>query len=403
MRDIFSWKAWFFYALFAFWPTLHAMAIRRLCEKASSSSFPGAAFFAAGLSSAFLYSGLEYFRCEVWFLNCPWLALGYGQSGDLSIYQSLGIWGVFGLTFLIIFFNFSLLAFILARRIAGIIFCSLLLVWISHYGTKKLETEVYGQQIKALLVQDESYSFDRLLSLSKNRTDENLIIWPENSFYIKEGESSEPYTARFSATFKDKNFRALLPVGIKTEKDGKIKRENFAIFLDPKTMEKQIYRKMHPVPFVEKGLKKGPPPEPVKYGENNIGVQICYDLNFENGSRILANKGARILLAPTNDPIEWTSKQQRQHADMSSARAVENNLWILRPATSGISQVIDNRGRIRAEMYSGESGTLSAQAQLLGGGTFYSRTGWLLPLICLILSPFILLWAFLPLQKRNLH
>ncbi len=399
MRDIFSWKTWIFYAIFSFWPTIHSLALRKIWTKAKS--FSSTSIWISGFLVSALYTGLEYFRCEVWFLNCPWLALGYGQSSNHALYQGIDILGVFSITFFIIFFNFSILALICARKISPLIFSVFLMLILTFYGENKIKKPFGKESIKSMLVQDESYSFERLFNMSKIIKDEDIIIWPENSFFLKEGESIFQYLDKISETFKNKKIGILVPVGIKKEKDGRIKRENFAIFMDTKYSKKQIYKKMHPVPFIESGLDRGPEPEPIEYHSKKLGVQICYDLNFENGSRILARKGAQIILAPTNDPIEWTAKQQRQHADMSSARAIENGLWILRPATSGISQVIDKYGFTHAEIPSATSATLTASAFLENGQTFYNRYGWLFPKTCLFLSLFILIYAFYPLNSRK--
>lgn len=401
MRNIFSWKAWLFYAIFSFWPSIHAIALRNIWAKAKSFSFSFTSIWISGFLVAALYTGLEYFRCEVWFLNCPWLAIGYGQNSNLALYQSIDIFGVFSMTFLAILFNFSLLALICARRISLLVFSIFLILTLTFYGESKIKKPFSQKSLKAMLVQDESYSFDRLLNMSKNIKDEEIIVWPENSFFLKEGEYLSKYTSKILESFKGKKIGILVPIGVKKEKDGKIERENFAVFINTSSSEKQIYKKMHPVPFIESGLENGPEPEPIEYNSKKIGIQICYDLNFENGSRIVAKKGAQIILAPTNDPIEWTSKQQKQHADMSSARAIENGLWILRPATSGISQVIDKYGFIHSQIPSNTSATLSANVFLEKGETFYNKYGWLFPKICLFLSPFVLIYAFYPLSFKK--
>ncbi|NLI09496.1 MAG: hypothetical protein GX447_01910 [Elusimicrobia bacterium] len=399
MRSLFGWQAWIFYAIFAFWPALHSLALKKFFEKAQKTFFIWLSVI--GLSA--LYAGLEYFRSEIWFLNCPWLGLGYAQHSNPAIYQSLSFWGVFGLTFFIIFFNLSLFSVLAKRIFSPFLTAAVILIILNFWGEKRLLSDIKGEPIKALLIQDESYSFDKLLSMSKNRKDEDIIIWPENSFYINEKEEYIRKAEEFRKAFPKKSFYALLPMGIKKEINGKIKRENFAALLNTANGEIQIYEKMHPVPFVEKGLKKGPYPYPLNYKDKKIGVQICYDLNFQNGSSALAWQKAGIILAPTNDPIEWSEKQQRQHADMSSARAVENGVWILRPATSGISQVIDPLGRVKAEIKSAESSVLSAQAEIVKTpDTFYSKYGRFIPFLLLVFSCIVLIFAFLPFAKKDI-
>ena len=48
-----------------------------------------------------VWIGVEYFRSELWWLECSWLALGYSQSSSLSAMQSASLWGVYGISGLI--------------------------------------------------------------------------------------------------------------------------------------------------------------------------------------------------------------------------------------------------------------------------------------------------------------
>ena len=98
----------------------------------------------------------------------------------------------------------------------------------------------------------------------------------------------------------------------------------------------------------------------------------------------MAGLGARLLAVPNLDPMEWKDWQHRQHSGMAPMRAVESGLWVARAASSGISQVIDPAGRVKAALPSGRSGVLAAKARLKEGGTPYTRLGWLLAPLCMM-------------------
>lgn len=61
-----------------------------------------------------------------------------------------------------------------------------------------------------------------------------------------------------------------------------------------------------------------------------IGIQICYDIEFPEGTRILAERGAEIVLCPSYTDAEAGYWRVR---NCSQARAIENQLYV---ALSGL-------------------------------------------------------------------
>ena len=62
-----------------------------------------------------------------------------------------------------------------------------------------------------------------------------------------------------------------------------------------------------------------------------IGVQICWDNYFPEGSRILALRGAQVIIAPTAAALASQSRWE----NMICANAISNNVFILRVNRSG--------------------------------------------------------------------
>ncbi|MBI5573354.1 MAG: hypothetical protein HY919_02205, partial [Elusimicrobia bacterium] len=125
---------------------------------------------------------------------------------------------------------------------------------------------------------------------------------------------------------------------------------------------------------------------PVDTPKGKIGIQICYDLDFEDGTRELANQGAEVILVPNLDPVSYGKLQHLQHSAMSPMRAVESGLWLARAASSGISQIIDPSGRIVSSLELFKEDALTGYVYLKKGGTVYTKIGWLLHKLCLFLS-----------------
>ena len=64
----------------------------------------------------------------------------------------------------------------------------------------------------------------------------------------------------------------------------------------------------------------------------------------------LTRRGAEILLMPTLDEGGWGGTQHVEHALLPRLRAIENRRPVVQAATSGVSQIIDDRGRVLAEV-----------------------------------------------------
>jgi len=109
-----------------------------------------------------------------------------------------------------------------------------------------------------------------------------------------------------------------------------------------------------------------------------VGLPICYELLFPDLVRRFSRDGARVLFAITNDAWYGRTGAPYQFLAMTVLRAAENRLWIVRAANSGVSAIIDDRGRIVRESEIFERDLVIGEVALspaAGGGTFYARNG----------------------------
>ena len=83
------------------------------------------------------------------------------------------------------------------------------------------------------------------------------------------------------------------------------------------------------------------------------GVPICYELLFPDAVRRFLSPagaaGAEMLLAITNDAWYGRTGAPHQFLVMTALRSAENRVWTARAANTGISAVIDDRGRVRMQ------------------------------------------------------
>lgn len=391
MANVVHYLALVFWLVFALWMALHAGLLRALWDLLHGrAGLTGGRALLWAAAAGTTWAGIEYFRSELWALQCPWLSLGYSQTYNPAVFQSLSLVGVYGLSALIAAAN-AAWALVPRRRfsLAPAAFAGLALAAAYAWGAARLHTGLAedGRPVKVALVQAERADIGKLaaLSLRPEAARADLLVWPECSVTMP-AEQEPSYVALLSRKLKRSRAEAVIGVCVDEDRARVIKRGNYALMLGRDKKPAGLYRKMHPVQFVEAGLPKNRAPEPVITPLGKLGPQICYDLAFEDGSRKLARKGAELLITPTLDPREWSMLQHRQHSDMSAARAVETGLWLVRAASSGESQVIDSLGLQRASLASGREGVLVSEARLSAGGTFYTGYGWLLAPLAFLLT-----------------
>jgi apolipoprotein N-acyltransferase len=90
----------------------------------------------------------------------------------------------------------------------------------------------------------------------------------------------------------------------------------------------------------------------------------------------LAGRDVAMLLVPSDD---WAAINHL-HAAMARIRAVEVGILLVRPANHGLTQIVDARGRVLAEMDDYDTEDRALQATVVPGSldTPYSRWGGLL-------------------------
>jgi apolipoprotein N-acyltransferase len=356
------------------------------------------------LSVSVFWTGLEYFRSEIWWLNNAWLGLGFSQADRQPFLQLCSIGGVYGLSFLIVFVNACASLLFIGRRAGPVIAGSALLVF-GWGGTVLLRRDAAagegGRSVSVALVQDENADPDRMAAMSRAKASgADLLVWPEYGVLVQKGQE-ESYVTLLAGKLKDVGAVSVIGSFTSEGEGRRRKSENFAWVLSPEGGLLGRYDKLHPIPYVEKGLVPNPDPRPIDTPAGRLGVQICYDLDFENGSRRLAARGAQILVVPNIDPETWGRRQHRQHSAMAAVRAVETGRWVARAASSGESQIIDPRGRVTDMLPFGRSGVLRGSAFLRDGKTPYVATGWLLAPACLSATAMFLAFLFLLKIRRG--
>lgn len=111
-----------------------------------------------------------------------------------------------------------------------------------------------------------------------------------------------------------------------------------AVWIDALGNTPSIYRKLHlydAFGFKESDkFQRGEDLPPLmQSGESRFGMMICYDLRFPEMARMLALRGANVLIAPSG----WVQGDLKvQHWEtMIKARALENGCYVIAPDQAG--------------------------------------------------------------------
>ena len=203
----------------------------------------------------------------------------------------------------------------------------------------------------------------------------------------------------------------------------KLKFTNSAFLVSPeKDSENQRYDKILLVPFGEyTPLKETIPwswigvPKIANYTPGNeftvfegpdfrFSVAICWESIYPNIVRHFVKNGAQFIVNITNESFYRLTPALHQFVSMSVFRAVENRVYVVRCANTGISCFIDPYGRIvnRVRDDTGRDifvrGVLTERVSVGGLETIYTRYGDWLVWLSITVAAFLLLIALI---KKN--
>jgi apolipoprotein N-acyltransferase len=231
---------------------------------------------------------------------------------------------------------------------------------------------------------------DRLLTLTAQGSPADLTIWPETAV---------PYMLEYSPEVADMIVGASggrpVALGIQREEAGRF--YNSMRVLEGEGDETARYDKAHLVPFGEYipfgdlaydwfGLRAfaaqagntyspGPGPQVLNLGRfGRVLPLICYEAIFPRDVNA-APQRADWMLQITNDAWFGIWTGPFQHFAQARLRAVEQGLPLVRVANTGMTAVVDARGRVVDQLPFGTLGALDARIPGALTPTVYARWG----------------------------
>jgi apolipoprotein N-acyltransferase len=202
-----------------------------------------------------------------------------------------------------------------------------------------------------------------------------LIVWREMTLSVDPTGKVRPQLAALA-----RETRAYLVIGSGVMREGRLRNE--AVIVRPDGSFSQPYSKQHPA------MMFGPdstatPGHAFAVHDTPIGrlaTIICFDLDFTDTSRGMAQRGAQLVAVPSLDP----PRDARTHYPLLVFRAIEDRLAMVKAEAEHASVVVDPYGRILAGAVSrrGKQATVIADVPLGSGAspfvTFGDACAWLL-------------------------
>jgi apolipoprotein N-acyltransferase len=120
-------------------------------------------------------------------------------------------------------------------------------------------------------------------------------------------------------------------------------------------------------------------------GLHRYGPAICYEIVYPQIPRQQVRHGADVIVTITNDAWYDGTSAPRQHLNQARLRAVEDDRYLLRAATTGISAFVDPSGRVVAEIPMNKQGIIYASFEPRHSETPYVRFGdWFAWVACVV-------------------
>lgn len=359
-----------------------------------------------------VWTPLEYVKSHI-LTGFPWENLGYSQYHLLPVIQIADVAGVYGVTFLIVFVNALLwnMGQSASRRglkaVLGVVVMGAVIV----YGLVRIDQvkeDMARLPVQAVsLVQgnvDQSVKWDpqfqqqtmidyTTLTLQSATADKGLIVWPETAvpFFFQDIDNYHRLIIELAK--KTNSWLLFGSPSYRKNEQGGLTLYNSAYLLSPHGGEAKKYDKMHLVPygeyvplrqifpFISKLVQgvgdfgTGNGYIPMIMDGHRIGVLICYEGIFPEAGLTYKQAGADLLVNITNDAWFGRTSAPYQHLSMTVFRAIENRLYLVRAANTGITAFIDPLGSIVSQTGLFEKTSLMGSIRFMKRGTLYGIWG----------------------------
>jgi len=376
---------------------------------------------AALLLAPLPWAASELLRAHTFF-QFPWCLLGYSQQGNPAAIQVAAWTAVYGVSAAIVLAS-ALLAYaalVPEHRFRALTALGLFVATLHGFGAWRLREAVPEKGrirvglVQGGIVQEDKWKPElagqnvvRHLELTRRAAAQGarLVAWPESAVPFYYDLSPElALTLREAA----RGLELYLLFGNDDRQavpDGEDRVYVGAKMLSPAGDLALRYHKIQLVPFGEyvplqplltlggrvtakvvEQVADFTPGDEAVVGDvdgHRVGAFICYESVFPHLVRRFTLGGAELLVNITNDAWYGRTSAPHQHLVMAAFRAVENGRYLVRAANTGITAVVDPRGRVLEQTELFDRTVLVRDVPFVDAETFYARHGDLFAWACL--------------------
>ena len=340
--------------------------------------------------------------CRGWVLSgFGWLAPGYSQTDSwLMGYAPVG--GVYLMSWAVLISAGALLALGFGRlRVRLAAGAALALLWAAGFvlGNHRWG-EPTGSELTVALVQGavpqelkwRPEQFQPTLELYRRLTEEaegsRLIVWPEAAIPALYDRAAD-YLEEIRSWAAARGSEVALGI-LRDDPGGGTFQNTVAVLGEPPVfyVKRHLvpYGEVFPVPgFVRRWMRlmslpytdavPGDPDQPpLRVAGETLGVSICYEDLF-GAEQLHYLPQASLLVNVSNDAWFGDTIAPHQHLQIARVRAAEASRYLLRATNTGITAIIDPRGRVAARSPSFEPHVLRGTVRGFSGQTPYVRWG----------------------------
>ncbi len=363
------------------------------------------------LFAGLLWGALEWLR-GIAFTGFPWLGLASAFSYWPMMIQGAAIVGAYGLAAYLAFAASLLARFAIPNTAHGQpLFLGLtLLVLLPVHGHYTLARPLQpdGSAMIGLVqgnidqgvkwdAEFQTATVDRYITMTDSLVMRqkpmqlDLVLWPETAmpFYLQEPRKLSAAVRRLT-----RDLQTPLLTGAPGYE--KINARDYLLYnraylIDTQGDISAVYDKEHLVPFGEyvpygdkipfinklvAGMGDFTPGEhtaPLLSGRLALGVLICYEAIFPELAQSRVSQGANVLVNISNDAWYGRSSASAQHLALALLRAVEQHRSLVRATNTGISAIIDPRGRLLDQVGLFQARSVAAEVGLFSETTPFHR------------------------------
>jgi len=293
-----------------------------------------------------------------------WGVAAYTQANNLSLLQSLSLFGLAGISFIIYWTNAAIAGVVVNRKWNnGLMIPVLMIAFMLVFGSirydlgrsKGIETismaavgtdsEISGLPLPSIESNEQVIHaiFERTAVAAEAGA--KVIVWNEGAFFL-EPDYEKQWLDSISILSRKTNVSIVAGYVVPIS-ESPFLFENKLQFFNPDGSIEFEYFKHEPVPG-EPAVKGVGPSRIKNVAGSNIGGALCYDYDFPYLAKRNKDAGADIVAIPSSD---WRGIDPL-HTKMAAFRAIEQGHSILRSTRFGLSAAITPFGEMTSIMSS---------------------------------------------------